>query len=277
MKIVPKVSIIIPVYNGEKYIKKAIKSALRQSYQNKEIIVVNDGSTDNTEKIVKKFKDKIIYVKKENGGVSSALNLGIKKMTGEYFSWLSHDDIYKHNKIKEEMNLIGESCNKNIIIYSDYGFITANGKKFGKSNKIPHKDVEKHHELALLFGYINGITLLIPKSAFEKYGDFDEKLKCTQDYDKWLEFYQSYQFKHISKVLAFTRLHSEQTTNTSPNVVLEGNILWKKIINTFAYKANDIFGSKEKYYLEMISFLEKTPYKEALKYCQNKIEKGKLT
>ena len=80
----PLVSIVIPVYNGANYVSEAIESALKQTYKNIEIIVVNDGSTDNTEKIVKKYGDKIRYFYKENGGVASALNLGIKNMKGEY-------------------------------------------------------------------------------------------------------------------------------------------------------------------------------------------------
>ena len=89
----PKVSIIIPCYNGEKYLKNAIDSALSQSYENIEVIVVNDGSEDDTEKIALEYGKKIRYFKKKNGGVSSALNLGIKEMEGEYFSWLSHDEL----------------------------------------------------------------------------------------------------------------------------------------------------------------------------------------
>lgn len=266
----PKVSIIIPVYNGEKYVKKAIKSALKQNYKNKEIIVINDGSTDDTEKIVKKFKDKIIYLKKENGGVSTALNLGLKNMTGDYFSWLSHDDIYRKNKIKSEVEYLKKNGNKNSILYSDYGFITANGKKFGKGIMIPHEQVSKNHELALLKGYINGITLLIPKEAFDVYGDFNEKLRCTQDYDKWLEFYDTYKFIHLPQITAYTRLHPEQTTNTSNKVISEGNKLWIKIINKFSKKANQIYGSEEKYYDEIIEFLSNTPYDEAKKYCISK-------
>ena len=102
----PKVSIIIPVYNGEMYIKEAIDSALAQTYKNFEVIVVNDGSSDKTDEICKSYGSKIRYFKKENGGVSTALNLGIKKMNGEYFSWLSHDDLYLPNKIKEQINYL---------------------------------------------------------------------------------------------------------------------------------------------------------------------------
>ena len=95
----PLVSIIIPVYNGEKYMREAIDSALNQTYKNIEVIVVNDGSKDNTDEIALSYGDKIRYFKKENGGVSTALNLGIKEMKGEYFCWLSHDDVYEYNKV----------------------------------------------------------------------------------------------------------------------------------------------------------------------------------
>src|SRR5574344_1452707 len=98
------VSIIIPVYNGSNYLKEAVESALEQTYKNIEIIIVNDGSNDNgiTSKIaqsyVKNYPKTVKYFEKENGGVSTALNLAIKQMKGSYFSWLSHDDIYLPNK-----------------------------------------------------------------------------------------------------------------------------------------------------------------------------------
>ncbi|WP_394514565.1 glycosyltransferase family A protein [Priestia aryabhattai] len=87
-----KVSIIIPFYNCS-YIDQAIQSALNQTYQDIEIIVVNDGSSKFNEKITP-YLDRILYIEKENGGTASALNLGIKNATGEYFAWLSSDDIF---------------------------------------------------------------------------------------------------------------------------------------------------------------------------------------
>ena len=100
-----KVTIIIPVYNGSNYVREAIDSALAQTYKNIEILVVNDGSTDEgaTRDICLSYGDKITYYEKENGGVSTALNLGIEKMTGDYFSWLSHDDLYYPDKIEKQM------------------------------------------------------------------------------------------------------------------------------------------------------------------------------
>src|SRR4026207_13272 len=92
----PLVSIVIPVYNGANFMREAINSALAQTYKNTEVIVVNDGSTDNglTDAIAKEYGDKICYFRKENGGCGSALNMGIANMKGDYFSWLSHDDVY---------------------------------------------------------------------------------------------------------------------------------------------------------------------------------------
>src|ERR1700722_19485155 len=117
----PLVSIIIPVFNGTDYLNQAIGSALAQTYQNIEVIVVNDGSTDQgaTEKIALSYGNKIFYHEKENGGVATALNFGIAKMKGEYFSWLSHDDLYTPDKIENQI-LEMLQCDDKTILYSDY-------------------------------------------------------------------------------------------------------------------------------------------------------------
>ena len=128
-----KVSIIIPVYNGEKYIKEAIESALNQTYTNIEIIVVNDGSKDNTDEICKSYGNKIKYIKKENGGVATALNTGIKEAKGQYVAWLSHDDLYKENRIEKGMEVLSKLKDKNTIIFSNFELIDSNGKIFSKT------------------------------------------------------------------------------------------------------------------------------------------------
>lgn len=121
----PKVSIIIPVYNGADYLEKAIDSALNQSYTNLEVIVVNDGSNDDgkTAEIAKSYGKRIVYIEKENGGVSSALNCGIAKMTGDYFSWLSHDDEYWKEKIERQVAILRKNKNKKMLTLCDTEFI----------------------------------------------------------------------------------------------------------------------------------------------------------
>ena len=263
----PKVSVIIPVYNGENYVKEAIESALSQTYKNIEIIVVNDGSKDRTEMICKEYKGKIKYFKKNNGGVSTALNLAIEKMTGEYFSWLSHDDLYYPNKIEEEIKAMEE----NTIILSDYDLVNEKGKVFN-SVVLPHYLIKRNNQFALLNGLINGITLLIPKKAFDECGKFDENLKCTQDYEMWFRMMlKGYKFKHIPKILSSSRQHSNQTTNTSPKMLSEGNELWINMMTQLPNKMKKELSQTEyNFYKEMYNFLKNTPYEEAEMYALEK-------
>jgi len=213
MRFNPKVSIIIPVYNGSKHMRDAIESALAQTYSNIEIIIVNDGSCDNgeTEKTALSYKDKIRYFSKSNGGVSSALNLGIKNMKGNYFSWLSHDDIYYAKKIEKQINYLIDANNKKSIIYSDYEVFYENS-----SNIIPFHmcgvPPEKFRYWITTANGLHGCTLLIPKTAFEECGLFNETLKTTQDYDLWFRFAEKYDFVHKADILVKARNHSEQCT-----------------------------------------------------------------
>lgn len=263
----PKVSVIIPVYNGENYVQEAIESALSQTYKNIEIIVVNDGSKDRTEMICKEYKGKIKYFKKNNGGVSTALNLAIEKMTGEYFSWLSHDDLYYPNKIEEEIKAMEE----NTIILSDYDLVNEKGKVFN-SVVLPHYLIKRNNQFALLNGLINGITLLIPKKAFDECGKFDENLKCTQDYEMWFRMMlKGYKFKHIPKILASSRQHSNQTTNTSPKMLSEGNELWINMMTQLPNKMKkELYQTEYNFYKEMYNFLKNTPYEDAEMYALEK-------
>jgi|TARA_B100000315_G_scaffold257598_1_gene306921 hypothetical protein len=129
-KLIPKVSIIIPVFNGSDYLSEAIDSALAQTYDNVDVIVVNDGSSDGgkTEDIAKSYGGKITYCYKDNGGVSSALNFGIANMKGDYFCWLSHDDLFLPQKIEKQVSFLHEynlkACYSKAYIIDSQGEIT---------------------------------------------------------------------------------------------------------------------------------------------------------
>lgn len=214
----PLVSVVIPVYNGENYVREAIDSVLSQTYKNIEIIVVNDGSKDNTDTILKSYGTKIRYYKKENGGVGSALNLAIKKAKGEYISWLSHDDMYLHNKIEKQIDHLKKQFNREKeIVFSDYEVINyITGKKYdGKSGEQSNFEVDNFDAtlLMLFSSRLHGCTLLIPKNAFYEVGFFDESKKTTQDYHLWFQFLKSgYTFSYLPKKLIITRHHKLQDT-----------------------------------------------------------------
>lgn len=259
-----KVSIIIPVYNGANYVREAIDSALAQTYKNTEIIVVNDGSNDNgeTKEACLSYGDKITYIEKENGGVSTALNLGIDKMTGDYFSWLSHDDLYYPEKVEKQMKEL-EKYDDNTILYSNVDLIDMNGNRFD-SITYNHELLMEKPDYALLRGAISGITLLIPKKAFDDCGKFDVKLRCVQDYLKWFEMIDKYKFIHMEEILAASRVHPKQVTQTSPKMITEGNWLWSYMAENYPTKKKIEYEECVYFfYKEMENFLEDTPYKEA--------------
>lgn len=212
----PLVSIVIPVYNGSNYLAEAIDSALAQTYDNIEIIVVNDGSKDDgaTEKVALSYGDKIRYIAKENGGVSSALNRGIQEMKGEYFSWLSHDDLYTPDKIEKQVALI--ESDKDIILCSG-SLMDSTGKHIMHHTKTINKklsgaDLLNEH----MHGYaLNGLGFLIPKIVFKTVGGFDESMRYLQDMDMWFRMtWYDFRFVCHADSLVVSRVHVAQQTNT---------------------------------------------------------------
>lgn len=207
----PKISIVIPVYNGSDYLSQAIDSALAQTYKNIEIIVVNDGSSDNgaTENIALSYGDKIRYFSKVNGGVGSALNFAISNMSGEYFSWLSHDDLYYPNKIESQVQTLTQLQNKKTILYGDYA-VFSNDPSIISERKLPNTSPGQFRYFLTVKNILHGCTLLIPKITFEECGLFDENLRTTQDYDLWFRLAKKYNFVHEPKILVKARQHAEQ-------------------------------------------------------------------
>jgi len=250
----PLVSIIIPVYNGSDYLAEAIDSALTQTYKNIEIIVVNDGSSDNgaTERIALSFSERIRYLVKENGGVSSALNMGIDNMKGEYFSWLSHDDLYLPEKIEKQIHKI--ETDKDIILCS--------GSLLIKNQKVKNKHgctLDGFYNGQQLFkkflkGYhLNGLGFLIPRNAFTLSGLFDESLRYLQDLDMWLRLmWLDFRFVCISDTLVVTRIHQNQVTNTMTKIFKTDK---EKIAITHITKLNMMDIVKRKDFLKLYYFL----------------------
>jgi hypothetical protein len=209
----PLVSIIIPVYNGSDYLGEAINSALAQTYKNIEIIVINDGSNDGgkTEKVAKSFGDRIRYISKENGGVASALNAGIKASRGEYISWLSHDDMYDTNKIEVQINFLVNKGYQNVVIFSDYEIIDDKSVHI-RTQSIDPKFLKSIY-LTILSTSINGCSMLIPRDCFMIAGNFNETLKTVQDNEMWLRIAsKNIKFEYLPVSLIKSRVHPNQTS-----------------------------------------------------------------
>ncbi len=211
------VSIIIPVYNASTYLNECIDSALNQTYDDIEIIAVNDGSTDNSLNILKSYGDRIRYITKNNGGTASALNTGITNMKGEWFKWLSADDVLCPNAVEELISTALILDNKKCILYSNFDYIDYNGniiKQHIETNYNELTSIDMNSILLDCF-FGNGITSMIHKSAFEQYGLFDEDLGFGEDYEMWLRLCVLHGFRlHlIPKSLAKYRVHEAQLTH----------------------------------------------------------------
>ena len=230
----PLVSIIIPVYNGSNYMREAIDSAISQTYKNIEIIVINDGSNDNgaTDEIARSYGDKIRYFAKPNGGVSSALNFGISKMCGDYFSWLSHDDVYEQNKIEKQIAAINEyDLDATTLVYCKASIIDEFSKTIsGKMLETDFESYKVYESKNVLEGLLkkntfNGCCLLIPRMVFSECGLFDESLRFCQDAVMWYKiFMKKYSLMCIDDLLVKSRVHPRQLTQT-------GQALFKKECN----------------------------------------------
>ena len=217
----PKVSIVIPVYNGSNYMREAIDSALNQTYKNVEVIVVNDGSTDSgeTERIALSYGERIKYIHKKNGGVSSALNEGIRQMTGEYFSWLSHDDVYLPTKIEKQINVLHTFEKNKAIGLCGHAFINDHSEHLSKQSSKRFTSSFNKSDVVLkellINGAFSGCALLIPKKAFDECGFFHEGLRFSQDALMWMKiFMKGYSLVYNDDKDVMSRIHGKQLTQT---------------------------------------------------------------
>ena len=227
----PKISIVIPAYNASNYLAQAIDCALAQTYPNVEIIVVNDGSKDEgaTERVALSYGDKIRYFCKENGGSSSALNTGIANMTGEWFSWLSHDDLYVPEKLEKQVKYMNSLKIKSSLL-SKHIFFSASDLVDAEGKTIHACSIKQARQLASAVdsfkhnGYLiaeptvynfHGCSCLVHKDAFADVGGFDENLRYINDLDIWYRLYAAnYIVHYIPEPLVKGRVHGAQVSKT---------------------------------------------------------------
>ncbi|BAQ61470.1 polysaccharide biosynthesis glycosyl transferase CpsJ [Geminocystis sp. NIES-3708] len=172
------ISVIIPVYNREKYVSEAIESVLKQTYQFLDIIVIDDGSTDKSAEIIKSFGSKIRYFYQENSGISSALNHGLKVAKGEFIAFLDSDDLWTENKLNLQIKVLKKNTQVSIVFAHIQQFIS------------PELDTNIQDKIDLpneiMKGYVKG-TMLAKKEVFSQIGLFDISLKLGDFIDWYLK------------------------------------------------------------------------------------------
>ena len=202
-----RVSVVIPAYNKANLTVKVVESVLNQTYKDIEIIVVDDGSTDDTRQLICAYGDKIKYVYKKNGGACSARNVGINLASGEYIGLLDCDDLYLPEKIKLSVDFLEK--------HPDFGFV--HSAAYFTDDKDNILRIFSHYKSRrtgwigkdLLFrDFICNSTVIVRKSCFKKVGFFDESIFTPGDWDMWLRLAENYKAGYIDKPLVSYRVSS---------------------------------------------------------------------
>ncbi|WP_217596220.1 glycosyltransferase [Cohnella sp. GbtcB17] len=272
----PLVSIVIPVYNGANYMREAIDSALAQTYPNVEIIVVNDGSIDKgeTERIALSYGDRIRYLSKKNGGVATALNYALEEMKGEYFSWLSHDDLYYPQKLERQLQALQASGNMTAIVLSDLDVMDTNVvvSRLKINSRFTTTQLQ-NSVFAILEGLINGCALLIHKSHFDRVGRFDESLITTQDYDLWFRMFRHQRLLYVPEALVISRLHSAQGSRTIQQHERERNDLYIRFLKELTVEEIvSMYGTEYQFYCRMNELFRNFKLNAAYRYSNEQLQ-----
>ena len=213
------VSVIIPTYNYGQFIGECIESVLAQTYKDFEIIVVDDGSSDNTKELIEsKYKDKVRYFYQMNRGAPAARNKGLRESQGEYLVFLDADDWLAPESLLDKISIVKKKSDIHWV-YSDSNLVDIQGKFLGKSSEIFGFDHEKMNldpfkSFLLRGNFISTSVSLISKKCVLNINGFDESLQALQDYDLNLRLAKDYHPQFIKKPLVFQRIHSNSITSS---------------------------------------------------------------
>lgn len=204
----PKVSIVIPAYNAMSYLPETLENVLKQTFDDFEVIVINDGSSDETEQYVFQIKDpriKLIY--QENQGLAGARNTGIAHAEGEYITFLDADDLWEPTKLEKQVQVLEENPEVGLV-YTWVVLINEKGESTGRvfKNYAEGNVWEKLTEHNIIEC---GSVAMVRRHCFETCGVFDRNLRSfVEDWDMWLRIANHYSFKVIKEPLVYYRQHS---------------------------------------------------------------------
>jgi len=207
----PLVSVIVPCYNGAAFLEETLRSALAQSYAEVEVVVVDDGSTDNSPEIARRFP--VRYIRQPNRGLCEARNAGIRESKGDYLVFLDADDRLKPRAIEAGLRAIAlrPDCAMSV---GDHVFIAADGSHLSDSAK--QSPLHSHYEALLKSNFIEMISsVLFRRSVFDEVGGFDATLRVAEDYELYLRIARERPICCHAAIVAEYRKHGANTSRNS--------------------------------------------------------------
>lgn len=227
------VDVVIPVYNGERYILATLESVASQTHKPARIIVVDDGSSDSTPFLVRNYSGPVPveYVRKSNGGLSSARNAGISRCTSDYIAFVDADDEWYPEKLAAQLRIFAESEFADIgVVYCRYEVIDEDGIASDRHYVLNADDSMRGRIFERLF-YGNkvagsGSAVLVKRDCFNKVGVFDENLAAFEDWDMWLRLSENFSFDFSPRVLVGIRRH-QGNMQQNRNFMLTNQLLFQ--------------------------------------------------
>jgi len=210
----PKVSVIIPTYNSARYITAAVESVLAQTFTDYELIVVDDGSTDETRQVLQQYEGKLTYIYQENQGRSAARNTGIGAASGDYIAFLDSDDLWLPKKLECQVPILDHHPAV-ALVYSQLLYIDSRGNPVRFRGKWVYGDDESRIIIAdrckdLFLGCVvsgGGSNAVVRRSLLDEVGLFDEALSYPEDWDLWLRLSRKGPFAYIPEPLGYYRVY----------------------------------------------------------------------
>jgi len=255
-------SVILPCYNGARWVGRAVESILVQTYKHFELVIIDDGSTDNSKEIIAPYlcDERVRYIYQTNRGFSAALNRGIKESSGCFIGFIGQDDLWMPNKLELQVKYF--SKNENVaLVHSNYYSIDSEEriirvvktKVRGFSSK---QEVVKWLFLTTNLGFE---TVLVKRKCFDEVGLFDERMVGYSDHDMWLRVAGSFNIGYLDLPLVKKRQHELQLSKVRRESVLKDEfLLTKKAISRYPFlKKFELTKSAPLYYEWGIALLQK--------------------
>ncbi|WP_232223082.1 glycosyltransferase family 2 protein [Desulfosarcina sp. BuS5] len=211
----PQISVIIPTYNRGWVLKEAVDSVLSQYCTDFELIVVDDGSTDNTTALLQGYKGRLKVLQQDNRGVSAARNLGIKNSFGQYIAFLDSDDLWRPEKLSFQLEFF--ASHKEALICQTEEIWIRNGIRVNPGKK--HKKISGHiFEQSLSLCLVSPSAVMMDRRLFDETGMFDENLPACEDYDLWLRTSLQYPVFLLDKPLVIKRGGHDDQLSKAPGL-----------------------------------------------------------
>lgn len=260
------VSVVIPAYNCAGFIREAIESVLAQDYGNRELVVVDDGSTDATSEVVRSFGSAVRLIGQSNRGPAAARNRGLAEARGDYVAFLDGDDVWLPGKLAEQMSYF-RTHPETGVVFSGFGIWqprhdgsyppASEWEANGVRDVIgPAYDGYLYPDL-LLDSVLCIITAVVSRNVFASVGAFDESLRVGEDYDFWIRASRQFQAHKVDRVYALYRMRPQSATRSAPRTVSSEYFVVRRAIERFGVagpNGREVSGSRLRERLATLSF-----------------------